>query len=152
MPLIRHPKDFGAGVMFAGIGLAAIAIGSSYPVGTAARMGPGYFPRGLGILLIVLGAILVLTSLRSHGSRIQMGDIKPLGIVLASVLLFGFTVVPLGIALGTVLLVLVASTASHEYRWKESVIAAVVMAVFVVAVFGYGLKLQLPILPAFLAN
>jgi len=138
--------------MFAGIGLAAIAIGSSYPVGTAARMGPGYFPRGLGIILISLGAILVLTSLRNHGSRIQMGDIKPLGIVLGSVLLFGFTVVPLGLVLATILLIVVSSTASHEFRWKEALIASIVLAAFVVAVFGYGLKLQLPILPAFLAK
>jgi hypothetical protein len=152
MPWIRHPKDFGAGVMFAGIGLAAIVIGSSYPVGTAARMGPGYFPRGLGIILISLGAILVLTSLRSHGSRIQMGDLKPIAIVLGSVLLFGFTVVPLGLVLATILLILVSSTASHEFRWKEALIASVVLAAFVVAVFGYGLKLQLPILPAFLAK
>jgi len=152
MPWIRHPKDFGAGVMFAGIGLAAIAIGSSYPIGTAARMGPGYFPRGLGIILISLGAILVLTSLRSHGSRIQMGDIKPLGIVLGSVLLFGFAVVPLGLVLATILLIVVSSTASHEFRWKEALIASIVLAAFVVAVFGYGLKLQLPILPAFLAK
>jgi len=138
--------------MFAGIGLAAIAIGSSYPIGTAARMGPGYFPRGLGIILISLGAILVLTSLRSHGSRIQMGDIKPLGIVLGSVLLFGFAVVPLGLVLATILLIVVSSTASHEFRWKEALIASIVLAAFVVAVFGYGLKLQLPILPAFLAK
>jgi len=152
MSWIRHPKDFGAGLMFAGFGLAAIAIGSSYPVGSAARMGPGYFPRGLGIILITLGAILVLTSLRSQGSRIQMGDIKPIAIVLGSVLLFGFTVVPLGLVLATILLILVSSTASHEFRWKEAMIASVVLAAFVVAVFGYGLKLQLPILPAFLAK
>lgn len=152
MPLIRHPKDFGAGVMFAGFGLAAIAIGASYPVGTAARMGPGYFPRGLGIILIVLGAILILKGLRTDGSRIQMGDIKPIAIVLGSVLLFGFTVVPLGLVLATMLLIVVSSTASHEFRWKEAVIASIVLAAFVVAVFGYGLKLQLPILPAFLAK
>lgn len=138
--------------MFAGFGLASMAIGASYPVGTAARMGPGYFPRGLGIILVVLGAILILKGLRSDGARIQMGDIRPLGIVLGSVMLFGFTVVPLGLVLATILLIVVSSTASHEFRWKEAVIASVVLAMFVVAVFGFGLKLQLPILPAFLAK
>jgi Tripartite tricarboxylate transporter TctB family len=152
MPLIRHPKDFGAGLMFAGFGLASMAIGASYPIGTAARMGPGYFPRGLGIILVVLGSILILKGLRSHGSRIQMGDIRPIAIVLGSVLLFGFTVVPLGLVLATILLIVASSTASHEFRWKEALIASIVLAAFVVAVFGYGLKLQLPILPAFLAK
>ena len=59
---------------------------------------------------------------------------------------------PLGLVLATILLILASSTASHEFRWKEAMIASVVLAAFVVAVFGYGLKLQLPILPAFLAK
>jgi hypothetical protein len=152
MPLIRHPKDFGAGLMFAGIGLAAIVIGSSYPVGTAARMGPGYFPRGLGMILIGLGAILILNGLRTSGSPLAMRDIRPLGIVMGSVLVFALTVNYLGLALASALLVVLASTASHEFRKIEAVIAAVTLAVFVVIVFGYGLKLQLPLWPAFLGR
>ena len=58
----------------------------------------------------------------------------------------------LGLVLATMLLVLASSVASHEFRWKEATIASVVLAAFVVAVFGYGLKLQLPILPAFLGG
>ena len=55
MPLIRNPKDFYAGVLFMSFGLAALVIARSYPLGTAARMGPGYFPRVLGILLLGIG-------------------------------------------------------------------------------------------------
>ena len=55
MAIVRHPKDFAAGLMFIAFGLAALIIGSDYPLGAAARMGPGYFPRTLGILLITLG-------------------------------------------------------------------------------------------------
>ena len=55
MAFIRHPKDFFAGLLFIAFGIAAIVIGSNYALGTAARMGPGYFPRILGILLIALG-------------------------------------------------------------------------------------------------
>ena len=55
MPFIRSPKDFWAGILFIAFGTAAIAIAVNYPVGTAGRMGPGYFPRGLGILLILIG-------------------------------------------------------------------------------------------------
>ena len=60
MTSIRNPKDFWSGVLFVALGVAAIVIGSNYTLGTAARMGPGYFPRILGILLIVLGGILAL--------------------------------------------------------------------------------------------
>ena len=152
MSLIRNPKEFGSGCLFAGFGLAAIVIGASYPVGTAARMGPGYFPRGLGMILVVLGAILLIKSLRTKGAPIAIKDVRPLLIVLGSVVLFGLTVVPLGLVLSTILLIVVASTASHEFRWKEATIASVLLAAFVVAAFGYGLKLQLPILPPFLGN
>ncbi|MEO8484863.1 MAG: tripartite tricarboxylate transporter TctB family protein [Betaproteobacteria bacterium] len=150
--MIRNPKEFGSGCLFAGFGLAAIAIGASYPVGTAARMGPGYFPRGLGLILIVLGAILIFKSLRSDGAPISVPSLKPIAIVLGSVVLFGLTVVPLGLVLSTILLILVASTASHEFRWKEAVIASLLAAAFVVAAFSWGLQLQLPTWPAFLMN
>ena len=152
MSLIRNPKDFGSGCLFAGFGLVAVVLGATYPAGTAARMGPGYFPRALGIILIVLGVILIIKSLRTTGARISLPTLKPLVVVLGSVLLFGLTVVPLGLVLATMLLVLASSVASHEFRWKEATIASVVLAAFVVAVFGYGLKLQLPILPAFLGG
>ena len=55
MGRIRNPKDFWAGVLFVAVGIAAIVLGSRYNLGTAARMGPGYFPRILGMLLILLG-------------------------------------------------------------------------------------------------
>ena len=72
MAMIRHPKDFYAGLLFVGFGVAAIVIGSNYPLGTAARMGPGYFPRMLGILLIVLGAALSLAALRCRARRCRV--------------------------------------------------------------------------------
>ena len=152
MAMIRNPKEFGSGCLFAAFGLAAIGIGASYPVGTAARMGPGYFPRALGIILIVLGAIQVLDAFRKPGAPIAMKDLRPLLIVLGSVVVFGLAVVPLGLVLATILLIVISSTASHEFRWKESVIASVILAGFVVAAFGYGLKLQLPTWPAFLGG
>lgn len=152
MPSIRNPKEFGSGCLFTLAGLAAIGLGAAYPVGTAARMGPGYFPRGLGMILVVLGLILVFKSLRTQGSRISIPTIKPLVIVLGSVVLFGLTVVPLGLVLATILLIVVASTASHEFRWKEALIASVLLAGFVVVAFHYGLQLQLPTWPAFISG
>ena len=85
MALIRHPKDFFAGLLFIAFGIAAIVIASNYPLGTAARMGPGYFPRILGILLIVLGSRLSLRALRTSGPPIAALKWRPLLIVLGSV-------------------------------------------------------------------
>ena len=149
MALIRNPKEFGSGCLFAAFGLAAIGIGASYPVGTAARMGPGYFPRALGIILIVLGAIQVLDAFRKPGAPIAMKDLRPLLIVLGSVVVFGLAVVPLGLVLATILLIVISSTASHEFRWKEAVISSVLLAAFTVLAFSKGLQLQLPVWPWF---
>ena len=125
MALIRHPKDFGAGVLFATLGATAIFISSSYPLGTAARMGPGYFPRMLGILLLALAAILILRSYFLRGPAPAMRNLKPL-------------------------VILISSSADREFRWKEAVVSSLILAAFTVGVFIYGLGLQLPIWPPFL--
>jgi hypothetical protein len=152
MHLIRHPKDFWAGVLFILFGGGACIIALDYAMGTAGRMGPGYFPRALGLLLAGLGVILVLRSFRLQGEPLSFPTFKPMAIVLGSVLLFGLTVNHLGLVLATIVMVLFSSTASHEYRPKESVIAALALAVFVVLAFRYGLNLQLPTWPPALAR
>ena len=150
MALIRNPKDFGAGVLFASFGTAALVIAQNYPLGTAARMGPGYFPRMLGYLLLFLASILILRSFKLVGETPRMRNVKPLAIVLGSVFVFAMGVTTLGVALSTVLLILISSSADRDFRWKEAVASSVILAVFTIAVFIYGLGLQLPIWPTFL--
>ena len=67
-----------------------------------------------------------------------------------SVVMFGLAIPVLGMAASTVLLVLVASGASSEFRWKEAVIASLAIAAFAVGVFAYGLGVQMPIWPWFI--
>ncbi len=150
MSLIRHPKDFWSGAMFIAFGGAACILGIDYAMGSASRMGPGYFPRVLGLLLCAFGAILVFRSFRSKGMPLSFPTMKPLLVVLLAVVVFGAVVTRLGLALSTILLVVISSFASHEFRWKESIVASVVLAVFVIIAFRYGLDLQLPTWPPFL--
>ncbi|HEY1458890.1 MAG TPA: tripartite tricarboxylate transporter TctB family protein [Casimicrobiaceae bacterium] len=147
MSIIRHPKDFYSGLIFIGFGVAAIVIGSNYALGTAARMGPGYFPRILGVLLIVLGAALSLRALRLQGSPVPAWKWRPTLIVLGSVILFGVIVNTVGLVLSTIILIVLSSAASHEFRYKEALVSGVLLATLAVAVFVIGLKLQLPIWP-----
>jgi len=144
---IRHRKDFIAGLMFVAVGIAAIAISTNYALGTAARMGPGYFPRILGLLLIALGAILALRALRLNGPPLPPWPWRPTVVVLAAVVLFGAIVNTVGVALSTVVLIVAASAASHEFRPKEALVSGVFFAALAVGVFVIGLKLQLPIWP-----
>ena len=147
MAFIRHPKDFFAGLLFIAFGVAAIAIGSNYALGTAARMGPGYFPRILGLLLIALGLALALRALRLDGSPIPRFVWRPLLVVLGSVLAFGLMVNHVGVVVSTIFQIVAASAASHEFRLRESLISGVALAALAVGVFVIGLKLQLPIWP-----
>ncbi|MEO8304995.1 MAG: tripartite tricarboxylate transporter TctB family protein [Betaproteobacteria bacterium] len=149
MGMIRHPKDFVAGLLFVATGAAAILIAANYPLGTAARMGPGYFPRILGILLILLGSALSLRGLRLQGSPLPGWRWRPIIIVLGSVVLFGLVVNIVGLAISTVGLIILSSAASSEFRPKEAIIAGFALAILSVAVFVMALKLQLPIWPAF---
>jgi Tripartite tricarboxylate transporter TctB family len=147
MAFIRHPKDFFAGLLFVAFGLAAVIIGSNYSLGTAARMGPGYFPRILGILLLVLGVALSLRALKIKGEPLPRWYWRPTLIVLGSVVAFGLLVNYIGLAIATVGLVFGSSAASHEFRPKEALISGILLAVLAVGVFIFGLNLQLPIWP-----
>ena len=150
MGRVRNPKDFWAGVLFILIGGAAIVMGARYSLGTAARMGPGYFPRILGILLIGLGAILALRAFRLDGPPIPAWKLRPTLVVLGSVVLFGLIVNQVGLALSTVILIVLASAAIAEFRWKEALVSGLFLALLAVSVFIIGLKLQLPIWPTFI--
>ena len=55
---IKNGKDFWAGLMFIGFGLGFTLVAQNYPMGSAVRMGPAYFPTVLGGLLAVLGAMV----------------------------------------------------------------------------------------------
>jgi hypothetical protein len=142
-----HPKDFVAGLLFAAIGLGAIVLSGDYRRGTAAHMGPGYFPFLLGIMLMVLGLALALRALRIQGNPIPAWKWRPTLIVLGSVVLFGAIVTQAGLVLSTVLLIVLSSAASHEFRLKEALISSAILAAMAVGVFVLGLKLPLPILP-----
>ena len=147
MAKIPRPKDFYAGLLFVAFGIFAVVIARNYPLGTAARMGPGYFPRLLGILLIVLGVALSLTALRGEGPPLPGWKWRPVSIVLLSVVAFGLVLTHAGLVLSTIGLIVVASTASREFRLRESFISGILLAALSVGVFVIGLKLQLPIWP-----
>jgi hypothetical protein len=137
---ITHPKDFYAGLMFFAFGLFAMVMALQYPLGTAARMGPGYFPR-------VLGAILSIRSFREHGGAISPFAWKAVALVLGGVCLFGAIVLTVGLVAATVALIFVTGYASTEFNVKESIISSVILSVISVGLFIVGLKLQFPIFP-----
>jgi putative tricarboxylic transport membrane protein len=144
---ITHPKDFYSGLMFFGIGLFAMIMAFQYPLGTAARMGPGYFPRVLGGILMVLGSILSIRSFAEEGEKITPFAWKAIALVLGGICLFGAIVIQAGLVIATTVLIFVSGYASKEFNVKESIISSVILSVLAVGMFVIGLKLQFPIFP-----
>lgn len=150
---IKNSKDFYAGLLFIFFGVAAMVLSLGYTIGTAARMGPGYFPFVLGGLLTALGLLIAGKGLsKGKGTRdAQPFRPKPVVLVLASVVLFGLLLRPLGLVLSTIILVFVASMASDEFRKTEAMISSLVLLSIVLISFVYFLNFQIPVWPSFLS-
>jgi len=150
---IRNKQDFWAGLMFAALGLGFALGATQYQMGTAARMGPGYFPFWLGVCLALLAGVVTLSSLsrraRPSGEAVRF-DFKILVIVIGSVILFGALLRPLGLYGSLFVLVVASSAASHEFDWKVAVANAVFLVVFCWLAFVRGLGLIFPLWPSFL--
>ncbi|SPA26267.1 tripartite tricarboxylate transporter TctB family protein [Cupriavidus taiwanensis] len=151
---IRSQKDFASGLMFILVGFGFSWVARGYSMGTAAKMGPGYFPFWLGIVLALLGALVLFGSLSSKAEEDSLArwDIKTLLWILGSVVLFGLLLKPLGMVLSVLVLVLVSSMASHEFSWKGAILNAVILVLISLGAFVYGINLQMPVWPAFLAS
>jgi hypothetical protein len=158
---LASQKDFFSGLMFTVVGIAFAIGATNFTVGSAARMGPGYFPLLLGILLAFLGLVVTAQSFRSkaaNGDPVGRFAWRPLGFIIGANLAFGVLLVgvpALGIpAFGLIIaiyaLVLIAGYARRNCSFKESLILATILAVGSYGAFVYALKLQFPVWPAFL--
>jgi hypothetical protein len=144
---IRSRQDFLAGLLFVFFGAFALYLARNYPVGSAMRMGPGYFPTILGGMLVVLGTAVLVRGLIAPGEKLGRSALMPLVLVLASVALFAVTVERLGIVVSVVLVVFVSSLASGRFKWLEVTLLAAVMVALAVGLFTKGLGLPFKILP-----
>jgi len=149
---VRNKQNFWSGVMFIIIGLAFAWKSTEYSMGTAARMGPGYFPFWLGIIMAMLGALILLAALtpKSQKTEVARFDFKIVAIITASVVVFAFILQPAGLVVSMFVLVIISALASHEFTWKVTIANAIFLTVLCYMAFVVGLKLVFPIWPAFL--
>jgi hypothetical protein len=147
---IKSPKDFWAGLMFIGFGLFFMIGAGNYDLGSAARMGPGYFPTMLGGLLAVIGGAVFFQSLVVSGGRVAAIPLRLLFFITVAVLLFGYFLKPFGLVLSLALLVVVSAFAGHEFRLREAILLAIVLILLSVLVFVKGLGQPFPLWPKFL--
>lgn len=145
---IRAPKDFWSGVMFCGFAMVGILAARGYSLGTAGKMGPGYFPLLLGGVLAILGAVLIGRSLVLDGEPLPRVQMLPLAVLALAVCLFGVLIEPFGLLMALAVLTLVSAWAGPQFSLNEAVALAAALTVFSVGIFVYALGLPLPIWPS----
>jgi hypothetical protein len=140
--------------MFTAVGACFAGFATTYNMGTAAKMGPGYFPFWLGLLMAILGLIVTFKSFAPSKAedKVASVDVKSILLVLGGVCVFGLLLRPAGLVVAMLALIFISSFASHDFGWKGTAITAAILVALCLAVFVYGLNLQFPVLPAFLTK
>lgn len=160
---IKSQKDFYSGLMFMGVGVAFAWGATTYNVGSGARMGPGYFPLMLGIMMAILGAAITFMALvveTEGGGKIGKWAWKPLLFVILANLVFGvflgglpsFKLPAMGMIVAIYALTFIASIAEPGWKVKNTFILATVLALGSYVAFVLVLKLQFPVWPAFITG
>lgn len=160
---IKSQKDFFAGLLFMVVGIGFAWGATNYQIGTSARMGPGFFPLMLGIILTILGGIVVFQALvveTPDGNPVGKVAFRPLLYIIGANMLFGILLggipsmgVPaMGLIVAIYALVIVAARGGTEFRWGEVLILATLLAVGSYLAFVYGLNLQFQVWPSFISG
>ena len=143
---IPRSKDFWAGLLFIAFGALALWVGHEYAMGTSRRMGPGYFPAMLGWILCGLGLIVAVRGLIIEGETVPRGALRPF-LVLVGILAFALLLQPAGLVVATLVLIVISSLGGYEFKLLEVGATSVVLIVFSIFVFVWGLGLQFSIWP-----
>jgi hypothetical protein len=143
---IKNPQDFGAAMVFIGIGAAGFYFAGDLAFGTASRMGPGYFPTLLSAAILLIGLIVGFKALTIEGPAIERIPLRSIAVIALCVVAFGYLVERLGVAITAAALIVVAGYARRGARLSESIPLALAMSIFVIGVFVYALGQPLPVL------
>ena len=148
-PELRTNKDFWAGMMLMGIGAGAMFVAREYPFGTALRMGPGYFPRMLGGILVLFGVYIMAVGLRRNEKIRGRYSLRALILLPVSLVLFGVLMDHAGFVPALVALVFVSAAAGREFKFVEVLLLTAILTALSVATFILGLELPYPLIKGF---
>ncbi|RZI54326.1 MAG: tripartite tricarboxylate transporter TctB family protein [Pseudomonas sp.] len=160
---IKSQRGFFSGLMFTIVGIAFAWGASTYNVGNGARMGPGYFPLMLGILMAVIGAGIMFTGMTvetEDGEKIGRWAWKQIVFIIGANLAFGVLLgglpsigVPaMGMIIAIYALVIISSLAGNEFDLKKVLVLATILAIGSYVAFIWALKLQIQVWPTFIVG
>ncbi len=160
---IKSQKDFFSGLLYLAVGGAFAWGATNYSIGTGARMGPGYFPLLLGILLALIGAVIMFKATvveTEDGEPVGRWAWKQIVFIIGANLAFGvllaglpsFGIPAMGLIVAIYGLTFIASLAGDHFRFKEVFLLATVLAAGSYGAFVWALKLQFPVWPSFIVG
>lgn len=143
---IRAPKEFWLGIVYLSFGVVGLWFGLDYPLGTTDRMGPGYLPCLVAVLLLIFGVVSLSRAVRLEGEVVGAIAFRPLLCVLGGVFAFAVLAERAGLIISILVLVLISAAGSQAFRlgWKPVVglFAFVALCCFV---FVKALGVPLPL-------
>jgi len=145
-------KEFWSSFMMLFIGVATIVGSQNYQMGSLVRMGPGYFPLMLGILLTVIAIFILFSPEELSSDEVDDGlivlslreQIITWALVIGSVVLFIIIGKYGGLVPATFVMCTMAAFADRGNTWKTAIILGLVMALLSAGLFYYGLRIQFP--------
>ena len=145
---VTSVKDLCSGLLFFTIGGIALGMSLRYSIGSLSRMGPGYFPAILSVVMVILSAIFLVRSITIVAAPPR--GFRPVALlaILGGAGLFAAFIDQLGIAISAVLLIVVTYLGGWEYRWRELAMLAGILTLLVVILFVLLLRMQFTIGPS----
>src|ERR1700752_2241029 len=144
-------KDFLAGSLFIAAGALFFWIGRDYGMGPGRRLGPGYVPTVLSVLLMLIGAGVMLASFRSKEEAAGIAWRGIVSVVIGTVV-FGLLIRDGGILVAVAALVLISAAGNPQSRWLPMGALAIGMAFFCWAILVKALGLPIPVLGPFFVS
>jgi len=143
-------KDIAAGGIFLFFAAIFGLVATNYPMGTLARIGPGYYPLMLSGLLALLAIAIIVKGWAKPPVMLVVVRPASLIFVLGAPLLFALTIRPLGFILAVILTTLMATMAAHGMAWRVRLACCLVMALGCSVIFIWALNVPLPLFGSFL--
>lgn len=145
--MIKAQQDFWAGFLFAGFGALIFWVGRNYTMGTAGRMGSGYFPMLLAGALCLVGIIIMARAFWLAGEKAPRFALRSF-LPLVAVVAFGLLLEPAGLVIATAVLIALSVIGGEgDRRWRDAVLLSALLIPFNWLIFVWALGLPLPMWP-----
>lgn len=145
--LLRN-KDVLGGALVCALGAGAIAMVRGNAIGTLGRMGPGFFPTLIGVVMVLTGVAILLGGLRAGATEhgVERPDLRAWTLIPLSLVAFIVAGEFGGLLPATFSVVFIAALADRDNTWRSAMLLACAMVAVCLVVFWWALQVQFPLL------